>query len=128
MTKKYAPLDPVLFEKARKLPLAVRESMVQRILQKIHEDNKQVLQKALEQGLFTKEEYQEHYLDKFYDDYGSDSFLRYIDAVMDAQGECFVTENERLIKARANLQHKFKLKIMSTAEVADMLKGKDDKS
>ena len=46
MTKKYAPLDPVLFEKARKLPLAVRESMVQRILQKIHEDNKQVLQKT----------------------------------------------------------------------------------
>ncbi|MBI2668496.1 hypothetical protein HYX14_01510 [Candidatus Woesearchaeota archaeon] len=126
MIPKYAPINPALFEQVRKLPLSIRESMVQRILSKIHEDNKRVLREALERGLFTKEEYEKEYQDRFYDDYGSDSFLRYIDAVMDAQGECFLTENERLINVRDGLQKKFKLKIMSTKEAAETMEPKSD--
>lgn len=58
----------------------------------------------------------------FYDDYGSDSFIQYINAAMNAKIDYFVTNNERMLNKREELEKKFGLKIASPKELLDKKK------
>lgn len=87
-----------------------------------HEQKEHVLQQAFEQGIFTKKEYDENYKDKFYDDYGSDSFIQYINAVMNAKVDAFLTENERILGVRKSLENQFKLKMVPPTELLKKIK------
>jgi hypothetical protein len=57
----------------------------------------------------------------FYDEFGSDSFIQYINAVMNAKIDFFVTENERMLKRREELEKRFGLKITSPENILKKL-------
>ena len=76
-----------------------------------------ILKQAFQENIFTEEEYNEKYKDMFYDEYGSDSFMQYIKAVMNAKIDFFVTENERMLKREAELKKRFGLEITSPEDI-----------
>ena len=55
----------------------------------------------------------------FYDDYGSDSFIQYLDAVMNSEVDCFITQNERMLKRKEDLKEGFGLRIASPKEILE---------
>ena len=57
----------------------------------------------------------------FYDDYGSDSFMQYINAVMNAKIDFFITENERILKKKEELKKRFGLEIASPEQILKKL-------
>ncbi|MBS3114288.1 hypothetical protein J4448_04245 [Candidatus Woesearchaeota archaeon] len=85
----------------------------------LQKDN--VLKQAFEEKLFTEQEYNQKYKDMFYDDYGSDSFIQYINAVMNAKIDFFVTENERLLRKKEELKKRFGLEIASPKDILQKL-------
>lgn len=103
-------------------PKEEQERLMQRFRFVLHEQKTRILSEAFEKNLFTQREYEEDYKDKFYDEFGYDGFLQYIDGVMNADADYFVTENKNLIKRREEIQPKFKLKIITSEELIDLQK------
>ena len=105
-------------------PKEEQELLMQRFRQALHKQKARILNEAFEKKLFTQEEYEKNYKDMFYDEFGYDGFLQYIDGVMNANADYFVTENKNLIKRREEIESKFKLKIITSEELIDLQKQK----
>lgn len=113
----FSKVEPELLRKFLSLPASVGLEVMERVKYRLHEEKEAVLKQAYEEGLFTEKEYNERYKDYFYDDYGCDSFIQYINAAMNAKVDRFVTLNERVLQRRNELEEKFKLKIASPEEI-----------
>ena len=112
-------MDPEMLKRLMKLPKPVARKLFERINYRFHLEKENILKQAFEEDLFSKEEYNKKYKDMFYDDYGSDSFIQYINAVMNSEVDCFVTSNERMLGRKEELSGRFKLKIASAEEIVD---------
>ena len=119
--KKFVKIEPKLIRKLLNLPKPVGIKILERINYKIHLQKESILKQAFEENIFTEEEYNEKYKDMFYDDYGSDSFIQYINAVMNAEIDFFVTENERMLKRKEELKKRFGLEIASPEQILKKL-------
>jgi len=115
--KKFKVIEPHLIEKIVSLPKEEGIRLFKRINYKMYLAKDKILKQAFDEKLFTEEEYEEKYKDMFYDDYGSDSFMQYINAVMNAKINCFVTINERILKRKEELRERFGLRIASLNEI-----------
>ncbi len=105
-------------------PKEEQELLMQRFRLALHKQKARILSEAFEKNLFTQQEYEENYKDRFYDEFGYDGFLQYIDGVMNANADYFVTENKNLIKRREEIESKFKFKIITSEELIDLQKQK----
>ena len=119
--KNFVEIEPKLIRKLLNLPKPIGMKILERINYKLHLQKENVLKQAFEEKLFTEREYNEKYKDMFYDDYGSDSFIQYINAVMNAKIDFFVTENERMLKRKEELKKRFGLEIASPEQILKKL-------
>lgn len=119
--KNFVEIDPKIIKKLLDLPKQAGIKIMERVNYKLHLQKENILNQAFEENLFTEKEYNEKYRDMFYDDYGSDSFIQYINAVMNAKIDYFVTENERMLKKKEELNKKFGLRIASPEDVLKKL-------
>lgn len=115
--KKFSEMKPEIIKKMLNLPPAEGVKLMKKINYKFHLVKEKILKQAFEEKLFTEKEYQEKYKDMFYDDYGSDSFLQYINAVMNGEPGCFITSNERMLKRKEELKEKFGFRVASPEEI-----------
>ncbi len=119
--KNFVEIEPKLIRKLLNLPKPIGIKILERINYKLHLQKENVLKQAFEENLFTEEEYNKNHKDMFYDEYGSDSFIQYINAVMNAKIDFFVTENERMLKRREELKKRFGLRIASPEQILKKL-------
>ena len=119
--KNFVVIEPKLIKKLLNLPKPVGMKILERINYKMRLQKENVLKQALEENLFTEKEYDEKYKDMFYDEFGSDSFIQYINAVMNAKIDFFVTENERILKKKEELKKRFGLEIASPEQILKKL-------
>ena len=119
--KNFVEIEPKLIRKLLNLPKPIGMKILERINYKLHLQKENVLKQAFEEKLFTEREYNEKYKDMFYDDYGSDSFIQYINAVMNAKIDFFVTENERMLKRKEELKKRFGLGIAGPEQILKKL-------
>jgi len=112
-------MRPEMLKKLLSLPKEEGIRLFERINYRFYLAKEDILKQAFNENLFTKEEYKERYKDMFYDDYGSDSFIQYINAVMNAKIDCFVTENERMLKRKEELKKRFGLRIAGPKEILE---------
>src|SRR3989344_8238548 len=109
--KKFSEIDPKMIKKMMNMPKPIVEKLVENINYKLHLQKQQIMKQAFKERLLTEKEYNENYKDMFYDDYGSDSFPQYVNAVMNAESDCFVTINKRMLKRKEELKKRFGLEI-----------------
>ena len=119
--KNFVQIEPKLIKKLLNLPKPIGMKILDRINYKLHLQKGNILKQAFEENLFTEKEYNENYKDMFYDDYGSDSFMQYINAVMNAKIDFFITENERILKKKEELKKRFGLEIASPEQILKKL-------
>jgi len=119
--KNFVEIKPNLIKKLLKLPRPIGMKILQRINYKMNLQKESILKQAFQENLFTEEDYNEKYKDMFYDEYGSDSFMQYINAVMNAKIDFFVTENERMLKRKEELKKRFGLEIAGPEEILKKL-------
>lgn len=119
--KKFVEIEPKLIKKLLNLPKPIGMKILERINYKLHLQKENVLKQAFEENLFTEKEYNEKYKDMFYDEFGSDSFIQYINAVMNAKIDFFITQNERMLKRREELKERFGLEIASPEDILKRL-------
>ena len=118
--KKFVEIEPKLLRKLLNLPKPIGMKIFERINYKIYLQKDNILKQAFEENFFTEEEYNEKYKDMFYDEFGSDSFVQYINAAMNAKIDFFVTGNERMLKIREELKKRFGLGIKSPEDILKM--------
>ena len=97
------------------------EKLLERLRFKLHFQQNRILEEAFSKSILTKEEYEKNYKDMFYDEFGFDGFLQYIDGVINAKADYFVTLNKNLIKRREELEGEFKLKIITPDELEKLV-------
>ncbi len=119
--KNFVEIEPKLIKNLLTLPKPIGIKILERINYKLHLQKESILNQAFEENLFTKKEYNKKYKDMFYDEYGSDSFIQYINAVMNAKIDFFITENERMLKKKEELKKRFGLEIASPEEILKKL-------
>jgi len=117
--KKFSKMSPETLKKLLNLPKEKGIELFKKINYRFYLEKENILKQAFEENLFTKKEYEEKYKDMFYDDYGSDSFMQYINAVMNAKIDCFVTQNERMLGRKEELKKRFGLRIASPKEIVE---------
>lgn len=115
--KKFSIMKPEMLNKLMNLPKEKGIELFKRVNYRFYLEKENILKQAFEKNFITRKEYEEKYKDMFYDDYGSDSFVQYINAVMNAKADCFVTENERMIKRQDALKKRFGLRIANPKEI-----------
>lgn len=115
--KNFVAIEPKLIRKLLNLPKPIGMKIFERINYKIHLQKDNILKQAFEEKFFTEEEYNEKYKGMFYDEFGSDSFIQYINAAMNAKIDFFVTGNERMLKIREELKKRFGLEIKSPEDI-----------
>ena len=115
--RKFGIVKKEWIEELAKLPREESERLLERFRYRLHEQKNKILEQAFSKKIITKEEYESNYKDMFYDDFGFDGFLQYLDAVMNAKSDYFVTLNKNLVKRRKELENKFKLRIINTEEL-----------
>lgn len=120
-------MSPKMIKELLNLPKEEGAGLIKRVNYKFHLAKENILKQAFEENLFSKKEYEEKYKNMFYDNYGSDSFIQYINAVMNAKIDCFVTENERMLKRKDGLRKKFGLRVASPNEIVEE-QDKNDKN
>ena len=108
------------------LPRDEAEMLLQRLSYKLHTEQEKILSEAFNKKIIIKEDYENSYKDMFYDEFGFDGFLQFIDSVMNAKADYFVTLNKNLIKRRDELERKFKLKIITPEELEKIAKNKNN--
>ena len=119
--KNFVEIEPKLIKKLLNLPKPIGMKILERVNYKIHLQKESILKQAFEEKLFTEKEYNEKYKDMFYDEYGSDSFIQYINAAMNAKIDFFITENERILKRKEELKERFGLEIASPEQILKKL-------
>ncbi len=119
--KNFVVIEPKLIKKLLNLPKPIGMKILERINYKLHLQKESILNQAFEENFLTKEEYNIKYKDRFYDEFGSDSFIQYINAVMNAKIDFFVTENERMLKRKEELKERFGLEIASPEQILKKL-------
>ena len=119
--KNFVVITPKLIKKLLSLPKPIGMKILERINYKMHLQKENILNQAFNENLFTEEEYNKKYKDMFYDEFGSDSFIQYINAVMNAKIDFFLTENERMLKMKEELKKIFGLEIASPEEILKKL-------
>ena len=122
--KTFSVLKPGMIKRLLKLPKPEVMELFNRINNKLYLVKWNILKDAFEQNILTEKEYEDKYKDMFYDDYGGDSFIQYLNAVMNAKVDFFVTENERMLNRKDELERRFGLKIASPDEIAEKEKNK----
>lgn len=110
-----------LFRNPPQLTSDQADELIARVRAATEQMREPVLAQAFEQKILTSDEYESKYKSHFYDDYGCDSFIQYLNAVMNAKTEYFMTLNERLLKRRDELTSRFRLKIANPEEIAAMM-------
>ena len=105
------------------MPKEEGERFLERLRFKMRAHQNRILKEAFNKKIITEEEYENNYKDMFYDEFGFDGFLQYLDGVMNAKADYFVTLNKNLIKRRDELERKFKLKIISPEELEKIAKN-----
>src|SRR3989338_5929375 len=123
--KKFSVMKKEDILRLMSLPKEKGIELMKRVNYKFHLAKDDILKQAFEEKLFTKEEYEEKYKDMFYDDYGSDSFVQYINAVMNTKVDCFVTHNERMLTRKDELKKRFGLRIASSKEIVEETEEKN---
>ena len=121
-SKKFGVIKKEWIMNLMNAPKEEQERLMQRFRFVLHEQKTRILSEAFEKKLFTEQQYEENYKDQFYDEFGYDGFLQYIDGVMNADADYFVTENKNLIKRREEIESRFKLKIITSEELIDLQK------
>ena len=119
--KNFVEINPKLIKKLLNLPKPIALKLIEKINYKTHLQKKSILKQAFEENIFAEEEYNERFKDMFYDDYGSDSFIQYINAVMNAKIDFFITENERMLKKKEEFKKRFGLEIASPQDILKKL-------
>ena len=119
--KNFVQIEPKLIKKLLNLPKPIGMKILERINYKIHLQKENILNQAFSENLFAENEYNEKYKDMFYDEFGSDSFMQYINAVMNAKIDFFITENERMLKRKDELKKRFGLEIASPEDIMKRL-------
>ena len=119
--KDFVVIEPKLIKNLLNLPKPIGLKILERINYKMHLQKENILKQAFEENLFTESEYNEKYKDMFYDEFGSDSFIQYINAVMNAEIDFFVTGNERMLKKKEELKKRFGLEIASPEQILKKL-------
>ena len=119
--KDFVVIEPKLIKNLLNLPKPIGLKILERINYKMHLQKENILKQAFEENLFTESEYNEKYKDMFYDEFGSDSFIQYINAVMNAEIDFFVTGNERMLKKKEELKKRFGLEIVSPDQILKKL-------
>lgn len=104
------------------MPKEEGEKFLERLRYKLHAQQNRILKEAFRKRIITKEDYEADFKDMFYDEFGFDGFLQYIDGVMNANADYFVTLNKNLIKRKEELERKFKLKIIAPEELEEIAK------
>ena len=117
--KKFGRISPEMLKKLMSLPKEEGIKLMERVNYKFYLEKENILKQAFDENLLTQEEYEEKYKDRFYDDYGSDSFIQYINAVMNAKVDCFMTENERMLARKEEFKTKFGLRIAGPDEILE---------
>ncbi len=115
--RSFKSMDPDIIKRLLSLPKKQGIELFKRVSHRYYLEKDNILNQAFEEKIFTKKEYNEKYKDMFYDKYGSDSFIQYINAVMNSDVDCFVTENIRMMKRKKELFEKFGLRIASPEEI-----------
>ena len=115
--KNFVEIEPKLIKKLLSLPKPIGMKILQRINYKMNLQKESILKQAFQENIFTEKEYNEKYKDMFYDEYGSDSFMQYINAAMNAKIDFFVTGNERMLKKKEDLKKRFGLEIVSPEQI-----------
>jgi len=118
--KKFVVIKSQLIKKLLNMPKPIAMKVLERINYKMHLQKENILKQAFEENLLTEKEYNEKYKDMFYDEFGSDSFMQYINAVMNAKIDFFITENGRILKRKDELEKRFGLKIASSEDALKM--------
>jgi predicted nucleic acid-binding protein len=127
MTKNINPYQRIsaipkdLFRNPPQLTSDQKDELISRMRNASEKMREPVLKQAYEQGILTVEDYESKYKGHFYDDYGCDSFIQYLNGAMNAKAEYFTTLNERLIKRRDELADKFGLKIATLEEISALM-------
>lgn len=121
--KKFGIIKKEWIAKLASMPKEEGERFLERLRFKLHAQQNRILKEAFNKKIITEEEYENNYKDMFYDEFGFDGFLQYIDGVMNANADYFVTLNKNLIKRRDELERKFKLKIISPEELEKIAKN-----
>ena len=111
--KNFVVIKPKLIKKLLNTPKPIAMKILERINYKVYLQKENILKQAFEENFLTEKEYNEKYKDMFYDEFGSDSFMQYINAVMNAKIDFFITENERMLKRKDELKKRFGLEIAS---------------
>ncbi|MEK6846216.1 MAG: hypothetical protein AABY26_05625 [Nanoarchaeota archaeon] len=119
--QKMSAIPKDLFRNPPKLTPDQKDELISRMRAASEKMREPVLKQAYEQGILTPSEYESKYKGHFYDDYGCDSFIQYLNGAMNAKAEYFTTLNERLISRRDELVDKFGLKIATMEEIAAMM-------
>lgn len=108
------------------IPKEEGEKLLERFKLKLHSQKNRILKEAFSRRILTKEDYESYYKDMFYDEFGFDGFLQYLDGVMNANADYFVTLNKNLIKRRDELERKFKLKVITPEELEKISQNKNN--
>lgn len=120
--KKFGIIKKEWIAQLASMPKEEGEKFLERLKYKMHAQQDRILKEAFSKRIITKDEYESNYKDMFYDEFGLDGFLQYIDGVMNAKADYFVTLNKNLIKRKEELERKFKLKIIAPEELEEIAK------
>lgn len=113
-------MPPEMIRRLLSLPKEEVIRLFEKIKRRAHLEKDKTLKIVFENDVLTKEEYELKYKDRFYDDYGMDSFIQYLDAIIgDKKVDCFVTHNERMLKIKEELKARFGLRIASPEEILE---------
>ena len=119
--KNFVEIKPELIKKFLDLPKPIALKLIEKVNYKMHLQKERILKQAFEENIFAEEEYNERFKDMFYADYGSDSFIQYINTVMNAKIDFFITENERMLEKKEELKERFGLEIASPQDILKKL-------
>jgi len=123
--RKLKQMPPEMIKRLLSLPKEDAVKLSKKVKKRVHLEKDNTLKIAFENGILTKEEYEKKYKDRFYDAYGMDSRIQYLDAIIgDRKVDCFVTHNERMLRIKGKLKERFGLRIASSEEILEEIERK----
>ena len=115
---KFGVLNKEWIAKLASLSKEDGDALLERFRFRLHQQQSRILSQASRKKIISKEGYEKKYKHMFYEEFGFDVFLQYLDGVMNADADYFVTFNKNLIKNKEELERKFGLKIITPEELA----------
>lgn len=122
--KKYvSEIDVDFLDKLRTLSEEMgKEDFIAMVKRCVEKGREEIIPEAIKRGLFTEEEYNAEFKDKYNDPYGCDSFSQYIGTVLHVmdtgdKDAIFVTLNDNMLKNRDMLKNRFGVRILHMEEL-----------